>query len=747
MGDAAPADAGPVDAGPFETPTPTLTETVPGSPGNTPSPVVIGTAAPSAELRLFSNGACEGEPRDVRRVAGAFGVPVEVDAGETLFSADALLPGRPRSGCSAPLAYRYEADVVVVPSRLAEPLFPPAPALTELSALTLRARVDAASGDAVRFIAPDGEVEATYDAATDAWEGRVALQEGRQVVQVAVRDEVEDTFVLTRASLPTKLVALGVDSGRGRLLLADQQLDRASERFRYRVLEVDREAGLALLRADLGFALRTLNGVAADAGGLYVSGRTPTLETAVFRDEGRGAELLSSYGERFAPDPVFLALREGELIVYATPDGVSFIDRDTGARRGVEVARVVRTCDAAYDPTRDIVLLCPKSALPEYETLVPGEAAATVMEIEAESPMLELAWDGFAERVVGRDIRYRAYELDVEAGVASPLGTMPSLRGFVVDPANGVMVGIAEVGRDERDLPLRTFDPVTVRGGELDLGAVGSGPRLSGPWGVVRLEDRVLLADANGAFDVSLGVEGGERRPMGFAGGSSWRSAALDAESARLFVMDDMGAIDRIDLASGEVTRIVSDGTGNPNHLPALDVGGDALVYVDDVFGDVLARDLLDLPAVRVLARAAPSEGPVTAAQTRAVAVAPAREEALLLQRASRLGGEVLRLVAVALDGSGSLRELRDFPGKLAGDFVEAADIAVSGGVVFVAYERTLWALDPETGAPRYERTMPGDVRELTAPGTDGVGFMTTIEGRGLLAFDGATGDWAVIAR
>jgi hypothetical protein len=87
-------------------PAPELTDTVPASPANENSPMIVGSAPTGSTVRLYASTDCSGAPIATAGDAElASGVAVSVpDDSVSEFSADAIASGKP-SPCSAPLSY------------------------------------------------------------------------------------------------------------------------------------------------------------------------------------------------------------------------------------------------------------------------------------------------------------------------------------------------------------------------------------------------------------------------------------------------------------------------------------------------------------------------------------------------------------------------------------------------------------------------------------------------------------------
>ncbi len=735
--------------------TPRALTTDPASPALAAEITLAGQADPDVRVEVYAGESCDtrlGET--LADPDGAFSLVLGVAAGDTALTARAFDAEGVASACSAPLVFtRTRVGPVGT-------LFPPAPGVTELESLTLRARFDAAADAVVVFAGPAGAVDARYDPVRDEWSAMLPLVPGVQMLSATVDGVAQDLMEVQRVELPPGGFALAWDDARGELVFSfGSRLYAHDPTTRTTELRVDLEAD------DVAAVFR----IAVDGPTTYVLGRLGSDgRTAVMAWDGRTVREVTRFAiPREGPSGLGLSVRDGgaELILHAF-DGVLLVDASTGDVRRNTFSPFIAGRALAYDPVEDQVIFMTRR---EYWRFDPTTRALLSFAYRGDEtppgPPDEMVWDARSGRVVLRDLD-GFYGFDPETGEVERLAgrfrdVAPQQLALRRDTGQVLMtLGITE------PLSLATLAPVTGATGRHSLLRAGTGAPLGTP-GLLTWAGERLVASADGdLLELTLGPAGGERRVLRAGSGPDvWVSAIVPPGTDALHGTDGAGALRTGSLASG--TRVVVPGpflsdaglarapwdvalrpgvAGSPSELLTI-LGGGAVVR---------ARELDALTRARV---AVTSER-----NTVAVGYDPVRREI------GTLGSEVVpstdpddppgwRLVLeVVPEGDAPPRELASWDiGPVAQSF--RFGLAWSEGEWFVAPLGRISVVDAATGAVRADRPLFSqtvEVREIAPPGPARVAYATlhdtylgtaTAPMNAIAAVDAETLDWVILAR
>ena len=823
-----PDGGGDPDSGPDQTPAPELFRTDPESPGNTGMPQVIGVSAPGAEVRLYPNGRCVGDPVETFVSMGDFAQVVSVEANRTTnLTADAVLPGAAVSECSNVLRYlwdatapstpiieasvpespstegiitlsgradpgvrvvisfdgacgsdevevvagedgRWEVDVDVpfgdttfsarafddvgnaspcsapfVFSRVldAEIIFPPAPGVTNLSEITVRARVeDVAPTDAVILESPAGRRAAIYNPDDDEWRAVVPLDDGAQVLSVSLAGvpggATTELIDISRATIPRAPTNVIWDPAAMALLVSDGT----------RVLEIDPSTGAAVVRVEADASFASVTGLAVDGATVYLAGIESGTTGSILVASWDGMAITESARlDTFGIGPEHLDVRDGgdELIVYRTRDGVSVVDIATGATRTL-VAGFSRCF--TYSPAADEGVRC-TGTTPPLETVDIDTGTRTgIGTLMGELPtfLAEARYDANGDRYVLRDFAGAFFGVDLDALTSDRLGSVASVEQFGVrGDTGGIVVTQQALGGEASSLV--TLDPATGALGLIELLRVGGGIELGPPTAAAIEGQRAFVSDGARMLEVSLGPEGGNRTArVSGAGTDAWISTAFAPGTNRFFIVSGDGSL-REGRLGGSTTLIAPGPGGFGVSLADVAVRPGSAMMTGEILevnvrrGTIIARALDSVSTVRTVGTVdvGTTNGPI------AVAFDGERDEVGVL---TREGTATLRLTAFPVAGGGMGRVVATIDSTTA-LFNIARDLSYANQRYYVGNGPELLLLDSRSGTIRARTTFPGNLLQITSPGENGIGFAAMQNARGFAAFDAREGDWVIIGR
>ncbi|MEM1416808.1 MAG: hypothetical protein AAGH15_18065 [Myxococcota bacterium] len=717
--------------------TPELLATTPASPAPDASITLEGRAEPLARVELFLGPSCSGDARErVADESGAFTLMLDVDRGETVFTARAVDALGNASACSAPLMHTRTLGVT--------PVFPPAPGATERELLRVRARVDVPPDTRVSFVGPGGARAATYWPDADEWRATVPLVLGPQAIEARVVGEPESAGApivdLKRTVFVREARAIAWDDAASTLLVGDGT----------RVIALDPVSGDASLIVDAGALLEDVVAVAAGGGTTYLLGNGPDGVARVVSWDGTTLRQLARLTAPidFATERgVALELRtEGdELLVHGgRRAGTLTVDLARGGARPLVTEPLA--C-LAYDPMRDRAVLClTGSSSGTFRVLDLASGTARNVAIPGwtveEGRPEELRWDPFAEGFLLHDFSSLS-RLDVDAATLEPIPLSGGARGQM-----GVRGDTGELVFAEGFDSLGTFDPRFPRASLRALLSerVGRGEALGFTGSVATRGDRVFVTDGPRLVEVTLGTDGGERRAV--VTGSTvenWVALTFVPSEDRFFAYDANARLLEGSLDGGPIV-IRAFGEDTPA-TPRVGLG------IREASGGRPA-ELLDARWRRtaVLAHSLASPAPprligTVGADESAVAIAhdPITDDVGVLVTGPGWPGLETRLVVVpAAGGEGRTLATLSFPSRLAS---VQLDLAWHEGRWWATDLQGIVAIDARSGEVVAERQFHGAVVHFTVPDAQGVGYATLGNVPQLVAYDAGSDGYVVIAR
>ncbi|MEM1418623.1 MAG: hypothetical protein AAGH15_27260, partial [Myxococcota bacterium] len=706
--------------------TPTIVQTRPESPSPAATIEVSGRADPDARVTLHGDDVCVAPVAEAfADETGGFRAELEVDVGTTTLTARAFADDL-ASACSAPFAHER--------TRGASPVFPPGPSVTELETLTVRARLDAAPEAEVRLAGPGGSADARYDPAQDEWRAVVPLAPGPQTIVAETPEGRRPLVEVQRVALPVSLGPIAWDADASAILVVDE---------RNRVLELDPDTGTTLVRFDPGDALIEVATLAASGGVTYVAGPVDTGAIRVLAWTGRALRFVADVSAtRPSPEARGLHVRRDgyELLLLVERERLVGIDLVSGEQRViVPSSGVVRGC-FAYDPASDRGYLCEASSIDTVDLERGGFTRGPRLEGDRFFVPRALGWDAREGRLVALDVE-GLVGVDLGAARATRLATASfegsGYQDLIVHPETGA-IEATFISRRPRLASIDGSGSVAVR----PLFGVGEGAPLGRPRALTRAEGRLLVA-AGGDF-LELDRSSGQRAAnAALAAPSAWASAVYLSSAERLYGFTADGALLAGQLREGAPSAL----------LPAPDAAPFWFDVAVRPRPDGEEAELLTLGLMRESVEAFPPSDPSGAralpVSERGLAIAydsERQEVGVLIWDPTPAMGEPSRfgLLTVPVAG-GEVRRVAWLDDPLRGSV--DGDLAWAGGEWFVGRRMTLAAVDTASGALRFERTLPGRVHQLIAPGADGVGYATLQDAHAVLAYDGASGDWVLVAR
>ncbi|MEM1415645.1 MAG: hypothetical protein AAGH15_12130 [Myxococcota bacterium] len=723
--------------------TPIIDATLPESPATEARITVVGRGEQGSQIEVFLDDECRSSPVAEVPVAmdGTFRANVLMPFGLFHLAAQAKDEAGNRSACSASFPHERILE--------GEVLFPPAPGVTEAEALTVRARLSVDASERVVFQTPFGDTSATYDDAREVWSAQVPLSPGAQSVVAVVGPVRLPLTEVTRSVVPRSISALSWDDAAGVLLLADEPAGA-------RILAYDPRTGSTALRVDARETFSEVSALAARGGITYMAGRLArTGETGIASYDGGDVVVFAELAEDARPHTLAVRAAPREVLVAPVSAGVLLLDERTGAIRAqIREAEVV-----SYDPVRDEALVA-GTRLPGTFWDLDTRTTTGFADLSRDQLMASsrLRFDANGDRHLAgptgfADLTWVTYDGSLRTG---PLAieswrpaTAPSLRGpsdFVLRDDTGELVFVP---LDAEGTPADLLAEATLPAGDeprigstfLYPGSVGRGATLRHPGALAAGAGRLVAAEANVAIELALGAAGGPRIARTSRLGETWRAAALTSGGAQLLVAAADGSLTTLDLDGpsgaayvfepprGEGLRVdvavVHAASGRPEEL--LEVASDRRT--------LRAWDLPDLGSFREIARL--PEGAVVAVAHDA--------EADTFGVVTREDG---RSTLWVVDRGGAARELAslDAAADTLGGGLEG-DLGWADGQWWIGDGRNVVALAGATGTELARHPMPGAVVQLTAPDASGTGYATLRFGRAVVAFDGDSGDWVVLAR
>ncbi|MEM1415581.1 MAG: hypothetical protein AAGH15_11800 [Myxococcota bacterium] len=716
---------------------PVIVGTEPESPAPDAVVLVTGRADPGSRVEIYLDGVCgEVALEVVADDTGTFSADIEVSFGETSISAKAIDEVGNVSACSMPFVHER---VLIV-----EPVFPPITGITSLETITVRARVEVDASERVIFESPAGRRAAAYDAARDEWRATIPLAKGAQTLEASIAGVSGGASTpivdVTQAVIPGTLEHVAWDPTTMDILATDGT----------RVLEIDPASGVAELRVDVSTLMTTLGSVAVDGMTTYMAGANATRNLIIASWDGTTltevANIVSSgFG---AIDPEYLAVRNGgdELLVWRTNEGVTVIDIAAGTAR--TLVSGFRRC-FAYDPIMDRGIACTNTGTPIFDVVDVDTGSSIGSRPFTGTPptnINELRWDANGDRMVAADFTGGLFAMDVMAATSARLGSVANIEQFGVRGDTGGIVLTLRFGDDLASL--RTLDPATGAIGVITLGQVGSGVELGPPTAVAVESGRLFVADGPRLLQIDLDAMPGNRRVrVSGSGSTAWSSVAFEPGTNRFFVYSEDGSLREARLSGSTSLISPAVATGfifsDVSILPPAGMMAGELLEVNSSRTSVLARQLSNVSMVRNAETLEPDGGFGVPAPY-AVAYDASNDEIGVLVREA--GPTRFRIVAVPAAG-GDAREIIEFTGIVgAGAFV-ARDIEWANDRWYVGDGPDLVAVDTRRGEERIRREFPGNILQLTAPDDDDIAFAAMQDAAGVAVWDGATGDWVVIAR
>ncbi|MEM1413498.1 MAG: hypothetical protein AAGH15_01290 [Myxococcota bacterium] len=647
-------------------------------------------------------------------------------------------------------------DAGAPPGPEATLVFPPAPGLTNLDVLDVRARLDVPATATVRFETVAGSVPASFHERSGTWVGAVPLELGTQEVRVRADGSLPTTLVSVRRGVASgRLVAATWDAMAEEYVLVEQR------DFRSRVLRMDPAAGsvtLALEPPDGWILVQALH----EGSTTYLTGYrdgTPTL--AALRDGVLTSLTTLPALPQVGRGTIAYRRRSNEVLVgtlFATPGprAAVFVDAETGSQRRIEVSGLA----LAYDPRSDRILTYASSGALRLIDAGSGASREVPTDDALQVGGALLFNDPVARRFLFADrtpidgaipsvVAVHEIELGVEARLGRRRGLFPASEatarsdtgalvaacdGFAwpnfIQPCHGEVLELPTAGGDA---VFHTPEPV------------GGGAPLSLPSGIACRDDSLVVADGGRVLGLDLDPSGTERRLLATAEDDlRWSSVTFGADDTELFAT---GASDlwRIVLG-GAIERLPGPAIGRLEHfgdVTVIGAGTRDAELVDTRYrrlglrGRPLARPG-DAP--RTFAEVGHDTGPMSGGAT-----AAAQNERTGTLGVLALNEEFRYRVFEAPAGGGTPRERRvldDFPSHwLPGDMVWR------DGAYYLSGAEGILVLDDVTLEERGRHALPRAPAQLTAPNDDGVGFATLPELGGVAAYDDVTGAWILIAR
>ncbi|MEO0321944.1 MAG: hypothetical protein AAF447_03235 [Myxococcota bacterium] len=711
---------------------PVIESTDPASPSTAATVTASGRADPGALVVISFDGSCGGEEVEVLADdAGRFTVDLEVPFGDTVLTARALDEADNASACSEPFVHSRVLD--------AEVIFPPAPGVTGLDELTVRARVEGVDASAsVILESPAGRRAAIYDSDADEWRALVPLIEGEQTLSVSLAGvpggATAALIDVTQGNVPGSPTQVIWDPLAMALLITDGSS----------VLEVDPSTGAATARLDASASYDVVSALAVDGTTTYLAGIDTGGSVLVSSWDGMALTEIARLGTAFA-GPEHLDVRDGgaELMVFRTPVGVSVVDVMSGTTRTLGSGT---TRCFTYSPEDDEGLRCGGGAS-TFETVDIDTGAVTpVGTLTGPVPgfVAEARYDASADRYIVRDFTGAFFALDLDALTVDRLGSVAFVEQFGVRGDTGGLVVTERVFAGSESNALVTLDPATGALGLIELLGIGAGEELGPPTAAALEGQRAFVSDGPRILEVALGVEGGGRmlRASG-AGSEAFIATVFEPGTDRFFALSEDGSLR--EGTFGGSTSLIAPGSafgalfGDVAVRPASGMAPGELLEVSVGRSTVLARpfDSIGTPRSVGTVEVTGSDGPI------AVAFDGDRDEVGVL---SRQGTAAVRITAFPVAGGGAGRVVADLPSPTT-LFSTSRDLAYAGDRYYVGNGPELLLVDARSGTVRSRATFPGNLLQVTAPIADGVGFAALQNARGFAAFDARRGDWVIIGR